>query len=422
MGGAAEGWRLVPRRGVWHVRFTHEKARHEYSTQLRDKRLAAGKAGQIYNDVISGRFRPKEVGSSAELVGLVADWLDVIPSELDKETVKTYRGYSVGWLTFFGSTLGSITKATAADYKRSRLLKVSASSVRKELSALRGFLDWCVEQETIEEAPVVVGVPKRATGNPVREKRPSFTPTVEQLETLFQALPPRCRGGHVGRGRFIIAYETGLRPATLDALSVPEHYTKGATHLRLVDEDDKNRYGRPLPLTPRARAVLDELAYQDGLLFGEHDYRGIWRKALKAAGLPATMVPYDLRHARIQHLVDEGKPLTGVAYLAGHLQLTTTNHYLKGSLRQAELAVTGVRTGVSALEIVGAKEGSRTPTPVRALEPERDGRSSSSEKTRVPEGQVGPSKAPIKGVTGVRPRSWVHEATANLLCLMGGVQ
>ena len=26
------------------------------------------------------------------------------------------------------------------------------------------------------------------------------------------------------RARFIVAYETGLRPGTLDALSVPQHY------------------------------------------------------------------------------------------------------------------------------------------------------------------------------------------------------
>jgi integrase len=421
MGGAAEGWRLVPRRGIQHVRFTHAGYRYEISTKSRLEREASERAAQIYADVVSGRLRPAVAKSAAHLVDLFPEWLTAIESELDKETVATYGQYAKRWLKFFGSTLGSMSKATCANYKRARLLKVCASTVRKELSALRGFLAWCVEQEVIEEAPVVAGVPKRTMGTRVHEQRPDFTPTLERIESLFRALPPRCRGGHLGRARFIVAYETGLRPATLDVLSVPEHFTKGATHLALVDEDDKGRWGRPLPLSPRARAVLDEVA-TEGLIFGEHDYRGVWALALKAAGLPETMVQYDLRHARIQHLLDAGAPLTGVAYLAGHKLLTTTNHYARGSAREAERAVTGVTTGVGPLETASAKEGGRTPTRVTSLEPERSGVHHSARIIDGAEPRLAPRSVGLASGTGVGPRSaWVHEATANLLGLLAGV-
>lgn len=421
MGRTAEGWSLVWRRGVAHVRFTWQKKRHEHSTGERDPRTATEKAGQIYGDAISGRWRPVSAGSSARLVDLIPKWLVAISSELDERTCESYEAYSAGWMAFFGSTLGSITKASAADYKRARLLKVSASSVRKELSALRGFLRWCVEQSVIEEAPIVAGVPKKALGTRVYEKRKRYTPPQEQIEKLFAALPPRCRGGHLGRARFIIAYETGLRPGTLDLLSVPKHYTKGATHLELVDEDDKGRYGRPLPLSPRARAVLDEVAPTEGLIFGAHDYRGVWKLALAAAGLPEKMIPYDLRHSRIQHLLDAGEPLTGVAYLAGHKLLTTTNHYVRGSQQQAERAVSGVTTGVGPLAMLGAKEGSRTPTRVTPPEPERAAKEGITEKTGGSTRRVDPRNPLHRGRTGVGPQSWVHEATANLLGLLAGV-
>src|SRR5690606_17190467 len=84
------------------------------------------------------------------------------------------------------------------------------------------------------------------------------------------------------RARFVVAWETALRPATLDALSVPEHYSRGADSLQISDEIDKARFGRVLPLTDAARAALDGVCRSGhvGLIFGCHDYR--WQLA-KAA-------------------------------------------------------------------------------------------------------------------------------------------
>ncbi len=53
---------------------------------------------------------------------------------------------------------------------------------------------------------------------------------------LIAALPvwsnPRNAPRFPVRARFIVAYETSLRPSTLSALSVPEHYTAGASALK----------------------------------------------------------------------------------------------------------------------------------------------------------------------------------------------
>jgi site-specific recombinase XerD len=425
MGRTAEGWKLVPRRGILHVRFTwgegKARRRYELSTGERDPGKAAPEAARIYADVISGRYRPLVATSNASLIELIPKWLLAIESDLDEETVATYEGYSTGWLKFFGSTLGTITRASASDYRRARLLKVSASSVRKELSAIRNFLAWCLEQEIVGDVPIVPGVPKKALGTRAIPKRPVIDITPEHVEAIFRELPVRGRGGHLVRARFIIAYETGLRPATLDALRAPEHFVRGAVDLTIADEHDKARFGRPLPLSPRARSVLDEVVNDIGPIFGKHDYREVWRSAVIASGAPVTMVPYDLRHARIQHLLDSGEPLTGVAYLAGHTLLTTTNNYARGSRRQAERAVSGVKTGVGPLESRVAKEGGRTPTRVTSLEPERQGVPGNHRKQDSSSRQSPPPGATNTGLTGARPQSWVHEATANLLGLMSGV-
>lgn len=52
------------------------------------------------------------------------------------------------------------------------------------------------------------------------------------------------------RQRFVIAFETALRPETLDRLSVPEHYVRGAATLTITDEIDKARFGRVISERP----------------------------------------------------------------------------------------------------------------------------------------------------------------------------
>ena len=53
--------------------------------------------------------------------------------------------------------------------------------------------------------------------------------------------------------------ETGLRPGTLQRLRAPDDYQPGSQFLRIRAEADKARYAREVPLTARAREVLDEL-------------------------------------------------------------------------------------------------------------------------------------------------------------------
>jgi integrase len=342
MGRAAKGWSLVWRRDVAHVRFSHEKRRYELSTGKKVEGEAVRRAAELYSDVVSGRWRPVVGGSSALLVDLIPNWLDAFESENDEETAETYGGYAKRWPLFFGPTLGHVTHASGADYKRKRLREVTASSVRKELSALRGFLAWCVEQSLIETAPIIAGVPKKATGTRVGRARPKAIPlSIDDVFALLWALPEVGRGGHHLRARYVVAYETGLRPATISTLRSPEHFTPGASHLVIDDNNDKNRFGRRLPLTPLARVALESAMTEFGLIFGEHDHRDVWRAAVARAGLPKGVVPYDLRHARLQHLVDAGHPLSAVGFLAGHKLLTTLNIYAGGSKKEADAMIFG---------------------------------------------------------------------------------
>lgn len=165
---------------------------------------------------------------------------------------------------------------------------------------------------------------------------------------------------------YVLAWETALRPATLDALEAPGDYQPGAAYLRIRNEVDKARFGRELPLSAEARVVLDAVCPASGPIFGKHQSRARhFAEAVAASGVgegkPGNVTPYDLRHARLTDLTGDGAELTGVSYLAGHKHLSTTSMYLKGSLKAAERALR-VAHG-------GARE-SHTSAPAGASQPD----------------------------------------------------
>jgi integrase len=252
---------------------------------------------------------------------------------------------------------GSIMSARAADYVRKRMGSVFSRTVKKELSALRGFLLWCEEQGYVEIAPVIPRPPRRALGTPFKRRRRGKATEVslEDVRAVINKLPEWSESRKVSRfpirPRFIVAFETALRPATLDKLRSPEHYRRGAATLTITDEIDKARFGRQLPLSDEARAVLDSVVPESGLIFGRHDYRVQVKKAAEAVltkEQAKTFTQYDLRHARITQLAETGN-LPGVAFIAGHVQASTTSGYIHSNRKAAErtLAIAGA-TGFSA--------------------------------------------------------------------------
>src|SRR5262245_61318503 len=85
------------------------------------------------------------------------------------------------------------------------------------------------------------------------------------------------------KARFEFSWETGMRPEMVDALRVPENDRKGTPAISLHAGDDKNRMGRVLPISDRARAALDRICPPKGVIFGKHDYREVLPRAAEKA-------------------------------------------------------------------------------------------------------------------------------------------
>lgn len=266
MGRRAEGWKLrKPRRpgGFWTVRFTHEGRQREFSTGATDAQEAEARAKLIYAEVVAGTR--KAAVSDEDLDVLFAEWLADIETDVHESTLKQYEMYVARHFTTFFGSLASITTKTIAAYQRERLRKVTRTTIKKERSALNGFLLWCVEQGQMEERPALPALPRKAGGTR-RHERQTVDLTAEEVERILGELPEQTRHSGKPRAFYTFMWETGLRTATVQRLRTPDEYVRGATELRIPDDKDKARFGRVLPLTPRAiEALTSALPGKPGL-------------------------------------------------------------------------------------------------------------------------------------------------------------
>ena len=240
----------------------------------------------------------------------------------------------------FFKTIDRLTTVGAQDYIAARLRKVTRATLKHELSPLRRLAKWAHARGYLQQMPEIETPGRRVLGTPVpnARKRVSLIFTVEEIAAIVARLPsywsaPRAQQPYPVRARYIVAWETALRPRTIARLTAPGDYHRGATTLQIRDEIDKNRFGRERPLTDTARAALDSVCPTSGLIFGHRDCTMLLRRAAKAAGIDAyraeRISDYDFRHSAATHLGRSSDNLAGVMYLLGHKQPATTARYMR---------------------------------------------------------------------------------------------
>jgi integrase len=367
MGRRAQGWRLKwkrggPGKGVAHVKFTWKGVPHEQSTGERDPAKARAEAERVFAEVVGGGARTVE--RKRELEEAIGEWLvDIVARPQD-------HTYSNNWIGTADpvsrapaiATFSDLTKTRVQRYITIRLRSVTGQTVRCELYALRRFCIWCIGQRYLTSMPEFPKPPACSAGtrNRVTRKSSPIELSVEHVEALVMASPEFSspigpHGIFRVRDRFRVLADTGLRPISVAKLAAPRHWYPRRESLLVTADIDKNRFERELPITDGARDALArahaDLGGAPGYLFGYrsncalNDYL---RAAARRIGLPPHIADqvslYDLRHGRGQSLVDAGASLTGVSYLLGHKQVSTTNRYVRPTRRAAEAAL-AVLTG-----------------------------------------------------------------------------
>jgi site-specific recombinase XerD len=286
-------------------------------------------------------------------------WIEELRTTHAKVTLEIWNMYGRNLWPGYFTALERITHVALKEYMRARLGAVTRESVRKELFALSSFLQFCNETFDLPRVEVPK-LPKRALGTPFTKRRRKAASELapEQVRALLRELPEWGSTNRLDaeqysiRARFLVHYETGLRSSTLDRIRVPQHYVKGQRVLKLTPDVDKARFGREVPLTRRARRILDYLIGKlgpdfEGPIFGTadgagHDYRKhIARAAFKILPreVAVSFCAAHLRSARITHLLESGANIVGVKHLVGHKHISTTDRYVRSGFRAATDAI-----------------------------------------------------------------------------------
>jgi integrase/recombinase XerC len=211
---------------------------------------------------------------------------------------------------------------------------LSARSLARSLSAVRGFHAWLAESRGLP-APAVTAT--RGPRLKTRLPRPVASDAAKALiaSVEAQSLEPWIAARDVAV--VTLLYGCGLRIS--EALGLRQADAPLRDMLRIRGKGGRERLVPVLPVAARAveayRALLPFTPAPGAALFlgargGALNPRLV-QKAMAAArmqlGLPATATPHALRHSFATHLLEAGGDLRTIQELLGHATLASTQVY-----------------------------------------------------------------------------------------------
>jgi integrase len=316
---------FIPRKGpggrrVWqaHIR------RRGYPAQVRTfdaKAEAEAWAATIESEIARGVFVSRAEAEATTLAAALERYRrEVLPSKRSQRQVATMvRQISadrIGKLS-----LAACTSSAVADYRDRRLKSgVAAQTAKHDLSLLSRVFSLATKEWGI-------ALP---FGNPVSQvKMPRIANARDRRlqgdEEARLLAAATAYGGEIGP-LITWAIETAMRRGEIAAMRW-EHLDRKAKVL-LIPET-KNGTPRRVPLSTRARAVLDALPRRlDGRVWGMRpdSISQAFERVCKAAGVEG-LTFHDLRHEATSRLFEKGLNPMQVAAITGHKTLQMLKRY-----------------------------------------------------------------------------------------------
>jgi len=212
---------------------------------------------------------------------------------------------------------------------------ISARSVARALSAIRGFFRHLVEEDVIAKDPTeLLDRPKLGRSLPGVLSR-------EEIERLLAAPEVDNLEGLRDRAMLELLYAAGLRVSELVGLSVND-LDLAAQVVQVLGKGDKERL---VPVGDEAgiwtrrylKEVRPALARKGSSqsLFLSRRGKGLTRQAVwyriklhcAAAGIKGKISPHTFRHSFATHLLEGGADLRAVQAMLGHADISTTQIY-----------------------------------------------------------------------------------------------
>lgn len=289
---------------------------------------------------------PADPFLSPALGAALADWLAQIAAlqGAAANTVEAYRRDVARYLRFLSHHRGGaeglarVATTTQSDLRawmaEERSRGLSARSLARSLSAVKGFTAWAADRTGADATTVL-----SARGPKFRRKLPRPL-SEDSAASLLDTIGDDAREDWIAaRDTAIVTLLYGLGLRISEALSLT-----GADHplpatLRITGKGGKTRIVPVLPAAAQAVAAYVAICPYDlapaaplfrGARGGPVNPRLIQSAVERARlrlGLPATATPHALRHSFATHLLSAGGDLRAIQELLGHASLSTTQTY-----------------------------------------------------------------------------------------------
>lgn len=216
--------------------------------------------------------------------------------------------------------------------------KLALASVQQELSAIRHFYGWLIEENLARINPT--------TGYQLK-RSPRPLPSIADIDLLTQLLdqpapdtPEQARLWLRDKAMFEVLYSSGLRVGELVALDIND-IDLADLRVRITGKGNKTRI---VPLGSKAATAIKRylphrnlwLEQQDNALFISEKLgtrlssRAVQQRlkvAATRAGIAQNMYPHLLRHCFASHMLSGSGDLRAVQEMLGHSDISTTQIY-----------------------------------------------------------------------------------------------
>lgn len=303
--------------GTWRTKI-RKKGYPSLSASFDTKAEAQRWAAEIEGDMSRKRFvdtREAEATTLAEALARYGREVSVEKKGARQELTRI-KSWAEG--KYGSKSLAELRSSHLAEYRDARLAEgASTNTVRLSLALISHLYTVAIKDWGIEGLSNPVTKLRMPKGSQERDRRPSAA----ELKGVLEA----AKGIHSEMPIIIeVAIETAMRRGEL--LTLRREHVRGK-HALL--EDTKNGSRRLVPLSSRARALLDLLpARIDGNVFSlaPHSVSQYFLKACRAAGVDDLHF-HDLRHEGTSRLFEKGLSIMEAASITGHKTMNMLRRY-----------------------------------------------------------------------------------------------
>jgi integrase len=303
--------------GTWRTKI-RKKGYPSLSASFDTKAEAQRWASEIEGDMSRKRFvdtREAEATTVAEALKRYEREVSAQKKGARQEQtrIKTWSESKYG-----SKSMAELRSSDLAEYRDARLAEgVSTNTVRLSLALISHLYTVAIKDWGIEGLSNPVAKLRMPKGSRERDRRPTaaeLKKVLESAKAIHGEMPVVIE----------IAIETAMRRGEL--LTLRREHIKGK-HALL--EDTKNGSRRLVPLSTRARALLDSLpARIDGFVFSlaPHSVSQYFLRACRAAKVEDLHF-HDLRHEGTSRLFEKGLSIMEVASITGHKTMSMLKRY-----------------------------------------------------------------------------------------------